>query len=55
MNISYILDKQNLQVYRNGGVMISVLAPSAVDFGFEPRSGQTKDYNICICCFSVKE
>jgi hypothetical protein len=34
--------------------MISVLAPSAVDFGFEPRSGQTKDYNICICCFSAK-
>ena len=37
-----------------GGVMVSVLASSAVDRGFEPRSGQTKDYNIGICCFSAK-
>ena len=22
--------------------------------GFEPRSGQTKDYKIDICCFSAK-
>jgi hypothetical protein len=29
-----------------GGVMISVLASSAVDRVFEPWSGQTKDYNI---------
>ena len=34
--------------------MISVLALSAVDRGFEPRSGQTKDYKISICCFSAK-
>ena len=27
-----------------GGVMVSVLASSAVDRGFEPLSGQTKDY-----------
>jgi hypothetical protein len=26
----------------------------AVDCGFEPRSGQTKDYTIGICCFSAK-
>jgi hypothetical protein len=32
--------------------MVSVLALSAVDRGFEPRSGQTKDYKIGICCFS---
>ena len=25
------------------GVMVSVLASSAVDYGLEPRSGQTKD------------
>ena len=31
-----------------------VLASSAVDHGFKPRSGQTKDYNIDICCFSAK-
>jgi hypothetical protein len=34
--------------------MVSVLASSVVDCGFEPRSGQTKDYNIDICCFSAK-
>jgi hypothetical protein len=36
------------------GVMISVLASNVVDCGFDPRSGQTKDYNIGICCFSTK-
>ena len=39
---------------RIGGVMVRVLASSAVDRGFEPRSGQTKDYKIGICCFSAK-
>jgi hypothetical protein len=39
---------------RIGGVIVSVLAQSAVDRGFEPRSGQTKDYTIGICCFSAK-
>ena len=34
--------------------MVSVLASSAVDRGFEPRSGQTKDYESGICCFSAK-
>jgi hypothetical protein len=34
--------------------MVSVLASSAVDRGFEFRSGQTKDYKIGICCFSAK-
>jgi len=33
--------------------MVSVLAYSAVDRGGEPRSGQTKDYKIGICCFSA--
>jgi len=28
-------------------------APSAVDRGFEPRSGQTNDYEIGMCCFST--
>jgi hypothetical protein len=36
-----------------GGVMISVLTSSAVDRGFELRSGQTKDYKIVPYCFSV--
>ena len=39
---------------RIGGVMVSMLAASAVDRGFEPRSGQTKDYDIGMCCFSTK-
>ena len=40
--------------YNIGGVMVSMLASSAVDRGFEPTSGQTKDYKIGICCFSSK-
>jgi hypothetical protein len=39
---------------RIGGVMVSVLASSVVDNGFEPWSSQTKDYKIGICCFSAK-
>jgi hypothetical protein len=35
------------------GVMVSVLASSAVDRGFKPWWGQTKDYKIGICCFSA--
>jgi hypothetical protein len=34
--------------------MVSMLASSAIDRGFEPRSGQTKDYKIGICCLSAK-
>jgi hypothetical protein len=34
--------------------MVSVLASSAVDHGFQSQSGQTKDYKISICCFSAK-
>ena len=34
--------------------MISMLVSSVVDRGFEPRSGQTKDYKFGICCFSAK-
>ena len=30
-------------------VMISVLASSSIDRGFEPRSGQPNDYIIDIC------
>ena len=37
-----------------GGVMVSVLAWSAVDPEFEPRSSQTKDYLIGISCFTAK-
>ena len=53
---SYIVLPNNVWILinRTGGVMVSVLASSVVDRGFEPRSGQTKDYTIDICCFSAK-
>jgi hypothetical protein len=39
---------------RIGGVMVSVLASSAVDCGFEPQSFQTKDFKIGIFCNLAK-
>ena len=36
------------------GVIVGVLASSAVDRVFEPLSGQSKDYKIGMCCFSAK-
>jgi hypothetical protein len=35
--------------------MTSVLASSAIDCGFDPRSDQTKDYKTDICCFSAND
>jgi hypothetical protein len=35
--------------------MVSMLVSSVVDHGFKPRSGQIKDYEISICCFSAKQ
>ena len=34
--------------------MVSMLASSAVDRGFEPRLDQTKDDQIGMCCFLTK-
>jgi hypothetical protein len=34
--------------------MVSLLVLGSVDHGFDPRSGQTKDFEIGICCFSAK-
>ena len=39
---------------RIGGVIVCVFASNAIDRGFEPQSGQTKDYKIGIWCFSAK-
>ena len=39
---------------RIAGLMVSVVASSVVDRGFETRTCQTKDYEIDICCFSPK-
>ena len=36
------------------GVMVSVLASSAVYHRLETRSGQIKNYEIGMCCFSAK-
>jgi hypothetical protein len=38
---------------RISGVMVSLIALSVVGRGFKPWSGQTKDYEIGICCFSA--
>ena len=46
--------RASIPASRIDGIMVSVLASSAVDRGFEPQSGQTKDFNIGICCFSAK-
>ena len=37
-----------------GDVMVSLLASSVVDRGFQPRSGQTKNNEIGCYCFSAK-
>jgi hypothetical protein len=34
--------------------MVSMVVSSVVDHGFHPRSSQTKDFVICICCFCAK-
>ena len=33
--------------------MVKVFSSSVVDHGFKSGSGQTKDYEIGICCFSA--
>ena len=48
--VSFVALQQN----HIGGVMFSMLASSVVDYGFDPWSGQTKDYEIGICCFCAK-
>jgi hypothetical protein len=35
--------------------MVNVFALSAVGLWFKPRSGQTNDYKIDICCIKEKE
>ena len=57
MSQSWIYLRHNIspiQQNRIIGVMISVLASGAVDRGFDPWSGQTKDYKIGIGCLSAK-
>ena len=49
-NINIMINNPKFDV---GGVMVCVLASSAVYRGFEPRSGQANYYAIGICCFSA--
>ena len=44
----------NFKLNHIGGVIASVFATNVVDSGFEPRSGQTKDFKMNIYCYSVK-
>jgi hypothetical protein len=37
------------------GVMVSMLASSVEDDGFDPQLGEEKIYEIGICCFSAKQ
>jgi len=37
-----------------GGVILCMVASSVVVRGHEPWSGQTKDYEIGMCCLSAK-
>ena len=58
-NVSVTTKYQSYHLFYNamtriGDVMVIVFASSAVDRGFEPWLGQTKDYKIGICCFSAK-
>ena len=39
---------------RISGIMVIEFESSVVNRGFESGSGQTKDYEIGICCFSAK-
>jgi hypothetical protein len=50
-----LIETPNDYHHRIGGIMVSVLGtPNVVDRGFTPRSGQTKHYEIRMCCFSAK-
>jgi hypothetical protein len=44
----------NSKLNHIGGVIASVFASNVVDSGFEPRSGQTKDFKINNYCYSAK-
>jgi hypothetical protein len=53
VDIGGIVDHYCLS-YRIDGVMVGVLASSKVNREFQSQLGQTKDYQIGICCFYAK-
>jgi hypothetical protein len=44
--------KFDTSTFTFGGLMVSVLSPSAVDRRFDPQSSQTKDFKIGSSCSS---
>ena len=51
IHVQYVLSCMTISIINDhiGGVMVSVLASSAVDRGFEPRSGQKKTVKlVCV-------
>ena len=56
LNLLWSICETSVQILMNRicGVMVSVFASSAGDCGFESRSGETKDYEIGMCCFHAK-
>ena len=54
---SVFAEKQTRNAHQRlliGSVIVSVLASSAIDRGFESRSGQTKDYQIVCVAYNAK-
>ena len=47
-----LVDAASYNTNRIGGVIVGVFASGAIDRGFQPRSGHTKDYKNS--CFSGK-
>ena len=50
----FVLLTVGLSVFISNWCKVSVLDSSEVVRGFEPRSGQAKDYRIDSCCFPAK-
>jgi hypothetical protein len=54
-SIYYLKTKMNPKQFRVTWYLYKQWeASSAIDCGYEPRSGQTKECKIGICCFSTK-
>ena len=56
MSVLLLVVKFSIGLYYIGSVhvMVSMIASKAVDRGFKPPWGQTKNHKICICFFSTK-
>jgi hypothetical protein len=51
-----VIHRLTIDLIRNRirGLTVSVLASSGIVCGFDPRSGQRRDFIIGICCFFAK-